>query len=899
MIFIKTEYSFKEVFYPIERAVLDAKELGYKTACIIDNTTFGHLKFERLCKEHGITPVYGLEVMVTDKSEKSRSVHGTCESSENMVIIAKNIEGLVHINELWSKSTERKNRFNRILPEDICRDNVIVIGDKFPHDIQRNTLCMHTAKCPTPEDIPVYQCITGARGYPVIPEHMLSIEELEKYYTKSQTLADSLVEGMVSTFDLNKAEMIKYTGNRDFETDCWNGLYKLGFEHEDRYKDRLEYEIRMIKEKNFQDYFMIVSDMIHTAKKGMIVGPGRGSSGGSLVCYCLGITNIDPIRFGLIFERFIDINRNDYPDIDTDYPDTRRGDVIAATKKKYKAVHKLATITEYSPKTILNDFAKEYDIPPYELNDIKTAIIERSSGDARAKDCLADTLSSDAGRLFLENHPYMKICPSAEGHARHFGTHAAGIIVLDEDPHKYGAINYESDVLCLEGKDAEGIGLLKIDCLGLRTLSVIQDCLALSEVPFSDIYGIDLEDPAVLGVFNEDDLSDIFQFDGASIGMVCGRITVKAFNDLVAITALGRPGALNSGGTDKYIKINEGELEPVYYGDLYQKITEPTNSIVVYQEQTMVLLREFGGLSWQDVNIMRRAISKSKGDEFFSKYKVEFIKGAEANGYTAEQAEIVWGAIASMGSYAFNKSHAVAYAMISYWCAYCKHKYPLNFLASNLNNAKDEDHALKMLRRYVKTHDIDYVTVDADLSDVGWAIVDGKLMGGLTNIKGIGEKKARDIIKRRKTGSFTKSMMKILMNPVTIFDELYPIETTYKWLYDKYNIDKIEEITPGVDVAIIGKLLVKDLRDRNDVQSVIKRGHKVDTNTHYMNLIIEDDTGSIKGTIAPFDMEKLEGMELAETLKIGEVIAMSGRVREGWQTLSIKKVVKVEDIKSD
>ena len=324
--------------------------------------------------------------------------------------------------------------------------------------------------------------------------------------------------------------MIEYNGDLDFTNECWAGLIKrIGTLNPEgcEYQERLAYEIDMIKSKNFQDYFMIVSEMINEAKKTMIVGPGRGSSGGSLVCYALGITNLDPIEHGLIFERFIDVNRSDYPDIDTDYPDTRRADVISQVKKRYQSVYKLATITQYSPRTILNDFAKAYDIPPWDLDTVKNAIIERSSGDARAKACLDDTLQGEAGQEFLADYPQMANISGAEGHARHAGTHAAGIIVLNEPMYNYGSVDEQQGIVCLEGKDAEDIGLLKIDCLGLRTLSIIENCLKLSGVPLEHIYNIALDRPEVLDVFNGTDLSDIFQFDGDAIGMVCSRLDVQ------------------------------------------------------------------------------------------------------------------------------------------------------------------------------------------------------------------------------------------------------------------------------------------------------------------------------------------------------------------------------------
>jgi len=901
---IQTEYSFKQVFYHLEQAIDDSISLGHTSVCLMDTNTFGFVKFEKLCREKGIRPIFGLRAIMCDTQLKTRSKYETCNKSEEVYFIARTQKGISDLYKLYSLSTEQKYYFNRLYEKNLGGMEVIFISDKFNHpDYKKKDLCIPWAKYSKEDDIATYQCISGSRGVPSRKEHALSDPELLEYWTADQIRTKNGIPGKVEDYELPKAEMIRYNGKRNFQIACWDGLAERGncLDEEPDYNSRLEYEIEMIMDKNFQDYFMIVADMISKARESMITGPGRGSSGGSLVCYALGITNIDPIRFGLIFERFIDINRSDFPDIDSDYPDTKRHEVLEQVAKQYKSAVQLGTIYTYQPRTIINDFAKEYNIPAYDLTELKDAIIQRSSGDARAKACLADTYEgTEVGRHFLEKHPYMASTIKGEAHARHFGKHAAGIIVLDDDINRYAAFDHVSGTMCMEGPDAESIGLLKIDALGLRTLSVIENCLRLSGVDINEIYEVDLEDMDTLGVFNTMDMSDVFQFDGDAIRMVNSRIDVTCFSDLAAITALGRPGALNSGGTNRYIKIASGEEDPTYYGPIYQRITEPTYGIVVYQEQTMQLLREYGDLSWGDVNIMRKIISKSRGDEFFAKFKDKFIKGAIGlgNAKNEKEALVVWDAIAAMGSYAFNKSHAVAYAMISYWCAHCKLNYPLNFLAANLNNVKDDAHGLKMLRKYVETHEIEYVPVDPDNSLVEWTIQDGVLIGGLTNIDGIGAKKALEILSRRENGvEYTPAIFKKLLDPITAYDELYPMAVNYKHIYDTWDITKIEDLAPGEPGVTIGKIIMKDLRDRNDLQSVMKRdGERVTENTHYLNIIIEDDTGSIKCTVAPFDMDKLDGLRLAEELALGSVVAVHGQIREGWQTISVKGISPIEDL---
>src|SRR5210317_829883 len=717
---IRTEYSFKEVFYHLEQAIDDAIAAGHDSVCIMDNTTFGYVKFEKLCRKKGIRPIFGLRLFRTDEKITSKSKMESFGTCQEVYLVARTQAGISELYRLYTKSTEQKYWFNRIYVEDIKSVDIMVFTQE--------QVCIPFARYSADSDVNTYQCISGARGISIREEQHLDDLGLKRYWTASQIAAKNDIANYVEDYNLPKAAMVKYNGKRSFDISCWTGLSDLGLADNREYVQRLTHEIELIKEKDFQDYFMIVADMVNTARKSMITGPGRGSSGGSLVCYCLGITNIDPIKFGLIFERFIDINRSDFPDIDSDYPDTKRQDVLAQVAKQYVSAVRLGTITTYQPRTALNDFAKAYQIPLFELDVVKDVIIERQRGDERVDKCLLDTMTTtEEGRAFLEKHPYMESACKAEGHARHSGKHAAGLIVLDEPITNYAAYDAVTKTLSLEGDDAEYLGLLKIDCLGLRTLSVIEDCLRLSGVDINEIYEIDLEDPEVLDVFNTMDMSDVFQFDGDTIGMVNRNINVTCFSDLVAITALGRPGALSSGGTGRYIDVAKGNELPRYYGNIYEKHTEETNGVVIYQEQVMALLREYAGMSWKDVNILRKAFSKSMGDAFFASYKEKFIENAIENGEPLHEILEVWDTIASMGSYAFNKSHAVAYAMISFWCAYCKRHYSLNFLAANLNHVKDDDHGLRMLRNYVKTHEIEYIPVDPDLSDVGWTIQNGKL----------------------------------------------------------------------------------------------------------------------------------------------------------------------------
>jgi DNA polymerase III alpha subunit len=289
---------------------------------------------------------------------------------------------------------------------------------------------------------------------------------------------------MCEIYDLPKAPNVKYNGEINLRQLCKAGMRKRNIDSDDTvYKDRLEYELKLIEERNFGDYFLIVADMVCTAKRKMLVGPSRGSSGGSLVCYVIGITEVDPIKFGLLFERFIDINRADLPDIDIDFPDKKRKNVIDGLISIYGIEHvsRIATVSKMKPRSAIGEFAKALSIPEYEIAEVKEVIVESSSGDARAQMRVADTFSdTEAGQALIKKYPEIQIASKIEGHARHSGVHAAGIIVCNNKLTMYGGVNTrdgsskKDTSLMMDFRDAEELNLLKIDCLGLRTLSILE-----------------------------------------------------------------------------------------------------------------------------------------------------------------------------------------------------------------------------------------------------------------------------------------------------------------------------------------------------------------------------------------------------------------------------------------
>jgi len=936
---LKSEYSFKQCYSPIEKLVAYAKDNDMKSLGIADaGNTFGHYYFSKECEKQGIKPIFGVRLNTLPDSSKQRTCHLP------WIYVAKNNAGLVELYGLVKKAYDQFYYTHRLYFSDALRasDNIAVLspyrvsigslegdtdairldylGGLTYFDVKAERVIPNIEhRYITPNQKPIYQLLAGVtkRGTTYIQnfdqktysQHIWSDSDYLSEGGSQEAITYSEELASQCNAKLPSAPMIKYKKGGDLQKICERGARRLNIDLSDPvYKERLAMELELINSRDFHDYFLIVSDILTEARKTSLVGPGRGSSGGSLVCYLMGITELDPIKYDLLFARFIDPNRDGLPDIDTDIPDIARQSVIKYMKKLYGSdnVCAIGTVMRYKAKSVITEFAKSLNIPPADTEDMKNAIIERSSGDARAGMCIMDTFEgSEIGKEFVKKYPAMKLTQYAEGHANHAGKHAAGIIVSNLPIDNYCGLDSRNEVLMTEGGPAESVGLLKIDVLGLRTLTVLQETARLAGFSYKDYYKLVFDDQRAFSIFNEARLHGIFQFEGKALAMLTKQMGVNDFEDICAITALGRPGALNTGAASRYVACKNGEKEIEYLGGLYDEVTSKTYGNVIYQEQTMNLLRNYGNLSWDDVNQLRRALSKSYGDEFFNRYKDKFIAGAQENCYALEDAEIVWHAISSAGSYQFNRSHAVAYSMISYWTAWAKALYPIEFAAANLNHAKDNNSAIKLLRDFVNNDGINYIPVDPDVSDVKWSIYDGKLIGGLTNLDGIGIKKAQGIIKTRKNGrNFTPAILKKMLNPVTPFDILFPIEHFYGHLYEdpiSHGLNRppckiIDAQDPG-EYTVIGRIVDRDLRDRNDVQSVMRRGSKVDKDPFYLNLFIEDDTDDIKCTIPPYLFDELEGQKIAENVKLGEThMLIKGTLRDSWRNISITAIYDITDM---
>ena len=924
---VRSEYSFRQAYGTIAK-ILDVTS-GPVGICDRFGT-WSHVEFQKACKAAGRKPIFGAELAVVSDM-KVREKQGT----NYMAFLAKNEAGLQELYELVSLSTKPENfYYNPRIDYSVLFDiseNLIILSGAYPvwgslprhpnllielgpssapraKDFAKQkgyrTVATSDNFYPRAEDKDIYTALAGRDAQMrVTPMHLLTTAEWELIWPNSEEAlrtAEEIAEQC--TAHMPKASMVHFEGLPPLRYLCETAAASRGINLGNKvYADRLTRELDLIHEKSFEDYFYLVWDLVKYAKANMLVGPARGSSCGSLVCYLLSITEIDPLPYSLLFERFIDVNRKDLPDIDIDFPDDRREMVFEYLRQKYGAdcVARLGTVMRYKAKSAIDCIAKELHVPIWELTNLKNSIIERSTGDSRAGFCITDTFEQlEVGQNLIKKYPQMKAAGDIENHASGSGQHAAGIVVLAEPVSKFCSVDNMKGSIQVDKHDAEELNLLKIDALGLRTLSVLQDCLDQVGWSREQLIAYPTDDKAAYEILNVKKFAGIFQFEGHALQTICSQLVVENFEDISALTALARPGPLHSGGTTEYLRRRTGEKPVIHLHPSIAHTTEVTYGVVVYQEQVMQIAREMGRLSWEDVSSLRKAMSKSLGKEYFDQYWSRFKVGAAEQGIDEDTALMVWNNINTMGSWSFNRSHAVAYAMVSYWCMVLKSKFPLEFAAACLRNARDDSQCIRLLREISK-EGYEFKPYDIANSQKAWSVQDGKLIGGLLNIKGIGDKQADDIIKRRQAGiELTAGQRNKLANGQTPYDNIFECEE--RWGHLKQNphayaiaskLSNIEDIQcedGEVECCFIGKIIEKDLRDLNDPTHVKKRNGNIIQGQALMVLMtVEDDTDQIACNIDRRLYLRL-GVPIIEQGMMGDWYIWKGRVKAGFRQVQIQ-----------
>jgi len=536
-------------------------------------------------------------------------------------------------------------------------------------------------------------------------------------------------------------------------------------------KARLDYELDIIKKMGYAGYFLIVKDFIDYARKKKIpVGPGRGSAAGSLVSYALRITNIDPMKYDLLFERFLNPERVSMPDIDIDFCYERREEIIKYVKQKYgeKNVTQIITFGTMAARGVIRDVGRVLKMSLSEVDKIAKLIpatpgmtLDRALNLVTELREIAD--KDDLHRKLIENSRIL------EGLARHASTHAAGVVITPEELTKYTPLfkSSQGDITTqYDMKILEQIGVLKMDFLGLRTLTVIDDTLKLLKKRgiIIDLDRIPLNDPDTYQIFCRGETIGIFQFESSGMREYLRQLKPERLEDLIAMNALYRPGPMDM--IDDFIKRRHGETKIEYLHPSLEPILKETYGVMVYQEQVMRVASDLAGFSLGGADLLRRAMGKKK-HELMKEQRKLFIQGAAARGIDEKTANEIFALMAKFAGYGFNKSHAAGYSLVAYQTAYLKAHYPAEFMAANLTSEMNDTNRIVILIDECKRMGIKVLPPDVNESSYKFTVVDQNIRFGLGAIKNVGKNAILSIIRARdKYGRFK-----------TIFDLVQHVDT--------------------------------------------------------------------------------------------------------------------------
>jgi DNA polymerase III subunit alpha len=564
---------------------------------------------------------------------------------------------------------------------------------------------------------------------------------------------------------------LDHTVDEIFEQQVRNGfksiLKGIKAKHPDTdekiYIHRIENEIDVIKSMGFSGYFLIVADFIQYAKKNHIpVGPGRGSAAGSLVAYSLGITDLDPIEHGLIFERFLNPARKSMPDIDVDFCINGREDVFKYVVEKYGGgdyVAQIITFGKLKTRAVIRDVGRALDIPLHEVDAIAKMVPDVLN--IRLDDALdREPRLKELARKKPEVDDLIRICRVLEGLPRHASTHAAGVVIADKPLVEYmplykgkkGEVVTQFDMKCVEK-----IGLIKFDFLGLRNLTVIENTLSLiadqGAVP-PDLSNLDFKDAATYRLLASGETTGVFQLESSGMKDLMVRLRPGSFDEIIALVALYRPGPLESGMVDDFVDRKHGKKAVEYLVSQLEPILKETFGVIVYQEQVMKIASVLANYSMAEADDLRKAMGK-KIPKIMAMHRERFMQGAAKNNIPSEKAGMIFSLMEKFGGYGFNKSHSAAYALIAYQTAYLKAHFPVEFMASLLTS---EMHSTDGVVKYIaecRSHGIEVLPPDINESDKVFTVAGSKIRFGMAAVKNVGEGAIESIVEARSDGKFS------------------------------------------------------------------------------------------------------------------------------------------------
>ena len=743
-IYVKTVYSFLSSLITVDDLIKLAKERHFTTLCICDDNMYGVMEFIRKCEDNNINPVVGLDL-------------------NRCLLYAKNYLGYQNLMKLSTIKSEREivvDDLKEYHQELICfnrsEDNELesVFDDYFPYDKYFD----EPIRCLKKDDLEILKYLNMLRDNKRISDEYAFSDNV--LYNPLNNQYDEIISQcslVLPEYSLNLPNYCIFNDTKGLNSDEYlynlsiSGLNKrLNGKITVKYKERLLYELETIKKMGFSNYFLIVYDYIRYAKNNnILVGPGRGSAAGSLVSYSLGITEVDPIKYDLLFERFLNIERITMPDIDTDFPDIERDNVISYVQKKYgyKNVSQIVTFGTFGSKMALRDMGRVLNVPNYILDDLLKKVGDKTLNEALNNNQVKTLINSDNKLKKLYD-----VALRIEGLPRHTSIHAAGVIMANNLNDYVPLVLDDDKYLCAyEAKYLEKLGLLKMDFLGIRNLSIIDNILHMINsnlkinLRFNDL---PLMDDNTNKLFQKGDTLGIFQFESMGMRDFLIHLKPENFEDIYNANAFFRPGPSNN--IDTFIQRRHG-LAFEYYDYRLKDILKSTCGLIVYQEQIMQIVNIMAGFSLGEADILRRAMSKKHREEILM-FQEKFVKNALLRGYDEKLVNQIFNYILEFASYGFNKSHSVAYSMISYKMAYLKANYKEYFYLAILNGSMEDEEKLKSYLSEMKRNNIQVIKPDINKSMDNYILNYNRVILPFGIIKGIGKEVSKKIIEARKDG---------------------------------------------------------------------------------------------------------------------------------------------------
>jgi len=848
-LYIQTEYSMLNSTVKISELILKAKEYNFNSLAITDTNMHGAIKFYEACEKASIKPIFGLKAHLESRFNTDSYILFFAKSLigyQNLLKIASreslsilNLEFLKGNNyDLITVIPSDENEVVKLLYNDNSNNALellneyketfkeLYLGWDFQNEKNVNNardvfnffeknkikkVALNKTCFLTEEDFEAFQvlrCIDlGCSTYTYTEKEKNSFlissdEALYKFRDYQDMLKNSLdiVSNCNVKLDFNKHYLPKFKAGLDSKTYLFD-LCKLGLnkrlknksKNSSIYKERLLHELKIISEMGYSDYFLIVYDYVLFAKKNKImVGPGRGSAPGSLVSYCLGITEIDPLEHDLLFERFLNPERISMPDIDIDFPDDKREMIIRYVGEKYgkHRVSHISTFGTFKVKMALRDIARVMKASDTVLAEILSEVSIQTQS-------VADTItaSSKLQQMIKENDLVKKMLGVAikiEDLPRHISVHAAGIIMGPDDLVNYTAlINGPNGIYQTqyEAEDLEKIGLVKMDFLGLRNLTIIDNVSSmvnrLVDLDFN-ILQIPLDDSETYKLIASAKTDGIFQLESSGMRNVLRKLKVSSFIDIVHAIALFRPGPMDE--IDNFVR-RKFKLDAVVYphSDL-KDILESTYGTIVFQEQIMLIAAKFAGYSLAMADILRRAVSK-KSASILEKERINFVSKSLEKGHLETEANEIYDYIVKFANYGFNKSHSVAYSLICYQLAYLKTHYFPYFMAVLLSNSLGSTSLLSSYVNECLSEKVEVVLPNINISTKEFVIRENKIYFSLLGILNVGETAVNNILEERVNGKF-KTFVDFVSRTKKILNKRVVEFLIYAGALDDFNIPR-------------------------------------------------------------------------------------------------------------